>query len=51
MGFSTVFSSVASSALTNARDFITDMAPILGLLFGVAVGGLLLSIFGRFVNR
>lgn len=46
-----MFSSVAGSALTNATSFVGDLAPILGLLFGIAAAGLLVGIFARFVNR
>lgn len=51
MGFSTVFSGMASNMVTNASSFLGDIMPVVAVFFGVAVVGFLVSLLARFVNR
>lgn len=42
MGLSTVFSSIASGAVSDAIKWIADMAPVVTLISGVALLGIVL---------
>jgi len=50
VGFGTVFSDYASGATAVAISFMDDISPLVGLVLGVAVLSLLVSVFMRFVR-
>jgi len=50
MGFSSVFTSLASSMISNASGFISDFAPILAGLAGIAFAGYALYQVRRFLG-
>lgn len=51
MGFATVGSGLASSALSNAIGLLDDFSGLLGLVFGVAVLALLFGVVKAFLPR
>lgn len=50
MGFSTVFSGIASDMITKAAGFIGDFSPILAGVVGIAFAGYALMVLRRFVS-
>ena len=50
MGFATVFSSLSSSMISNASGFISDFAPIMAGLIGIAFAGYALVVLRRFIG-
>lgn len=51
MGLAAFGASIANEGFNYAQGFLTDMAPLFGLMAGIAAAGLLVGIFARFVGR
>lgn len=49
MGFQTVMNSLAGEVLTNARQLLSDVSPLLGVGLGIMVLGLILAQLRRFM--
>jgi len=50
MGFATVITSITGSMLSSAQGFITDFAPLLALVTGIAFAGMALVTIRRFLS-
>lgn len=50
MGFSTVFTSLASGMVYEAAGFITDFMPVFQILVGIAMAGYALLVLRRFIG-
>lgn len=48
MGFGTVMSNIASSALVSAQELLGDLSPIVSVVFAITVLGLIISQLRRF---
>ena len=49
MGFSTAFSTLASTAVSNAILLLGDITPVLGVMFAVTVFGGVVAVLRRFM--
>jgi len=50
MGFDTEITAIAGSMLTNAQGFVSDFAPILAIVTGIAFAGYALITLRRFLS-
>jgi len=50
MGFATVITSITGSMLSSAQGFITDFAPLVALITGIALAGYTLVVLRRFLT-